>query len=123
MKKIMTLVAAVIVFATVNASNNSIESVVDSANRIAPFNEVNVNVPARIILVQGAEYGVMVNNAYLESTPMLDYSVRDGVLYISTNSADVFETSGRETVITIITPSADTEISVGNDMEPLRRKR
>lgn len=120
----MTLVATMMVLATVNASNKGVESVVEATtDAIAPFTKVNVNVPSRIRVVQGTEYGVMVNNAHLESMPMLNYNVKDGVLYISTTCTDMLAASGRETVITIITPSGDIDIKAGRDMEPLRRNR
>ena len=123
MKKIMTLVAANMMAVTVNASNKSVEFAVEAPGRVAPFSEVNVNVPSRIRVVQGEDYGVMINGTAVYDSTLLDFEVRDGVLYISTKCTDMLSASGRGTVITVITPAADAIIKTGDDVEPLRRKR
>lgn len=123
MKKIMTLVAAIMMAVTVNASNKSVEFAVEAPDRVAPFSEVNVNVPSRIRVVQGEDYGVMINGTAVYDSTLLDFEVRDGVLYISTKCTDMLSASGRGTVITVITPAADAIIKTGDDVEPLRRKR
>ena len=123
MKKIMILVAAMMMAVTVDASNKSIENAVETPNRMAPFSEVNVNVPSRIRVVQGEDYGVMINGTADYDSTLLDFEVRDGVLYISTKCTDMLSASGRGTVITLITPAADALISTGDDVQPLRRKK
>ena len=122
MKKMMTLVAVIMIIATANASNNNTDSKANEPLKLAPFTEVNVNVPARIKLVRGEEYGVMANAANIIDTTLLDYQVRNGVIYISTESQDMLRASGRGTIITIITPNDDANIKMGNDVQPLRRR-
>lgn len=123
MKKIMTLVAAMLMAVAVNASNKSVEYATEVPGKIAPFSEVNVNVPARVRVVQGEDYGVMINGTAVYDSTLLDFEVRDGILYISTRCMDMLSASGRGTVITLITPAADAIIKTGDDVQPLRRKR
>lgn len=122
MKKIMTLVAAVMMIATANASNKGVDNSIMDTHRVAPFTEVNVNVPARVRVVQGDEYGVLASTISAYDTTMLDYEVRDGVLYISTACHDMLSASGRGTVITIITPANLTAIKLGDDVQEARKK-
>ena len=123
MKKIMTLVGAMIMVVAVNASNKSMEYAVEAPGRVAPFSEVNVNVPSRIRVVQGEDYGVMINGEAVYDSTLLDFEVKDGILYISTRCMDMLSASGRGTVITLITPATDAVIKTGDDVQPLRRKR
>ena len=123
MKKIMTLVTAMMMVVTVKASNKSVEYAVEAPGKIAPFSEVNVNVPSRIRVVQGEDYGVMVNGNSEYGSTQLDFNVMDGVLYISTKCADMLSASGRRTVITIVIPAADINIKTGDDVQPLSRNR
>ena len=123
MKKIMTLVAAMLMAVTVNASNKSVEYVMEAPSKMDPFSEVNVNVPSRIRVVQGEDYGVMINGTAVYDSTLLDFEVKDGILYISTRCMDMLSASGRGTVITLITPAADAIIKTGDDVQPLRRKR
>lgn len=119
----MTLVAAIMMAVTVNASNKSVEFAVEAPGRVAPFNEVNVNVPSRVRVVQGEDYGVVINGTSDYDSTMLDFHVKDGVLYISTKCTDMLSASGRGTVITVITPASNAIVKTGDDVEPLRRKR
>ena len=123
MKKIMTLVAAMLMAVAVNASNKSVEYVMEAPSKMDPFSEVNVNVPSRIRVVQGEDYGVMINGTAVYDSTLLDFEVKDGILYISTRCMDMLSASGRGTVITLITPAADAIIKTGDDVQPLRRKR
>lgn len=123
MKKIMTMVAAIMMIATANASNKSVENSVMETRRVAPFSEVNINVPARVRVIQGEEYGVQVSTAAAYDTTMLDYVVRDGVLYIRTDCNEILSDSGRGTVITITTPSLLTNLKLGNDVQEVRKKK
>lgn len=122
MKKIMTLVAAMAMTATISASNNNANITINEPVSLAPFSKVNVNVPARIRIVSGEEYGVVANTAHTQDLAELDFHVRDGVLYISTESMDMLSASGRGTIITVITPLHDTGIQMGDKVQPLRRQ-
>ena len=123
MKKIMTLVAAMLMAVAVNASNKSVEFATEAPGKVAPFSKVNVNVPSRVRVIQGEDYGVMVNGTSVYDSTQLVFDVRDGVLYISTKCTDMLSASGRGTVITVITPASDIDIKTGDDVQPLRRKR
>ena len=123
MKKIMVLVATMMMVVAANASNKSMEYAVEAPGKIAPFSEVNVNVPSRVRVIQGEDYGVMVNGTAVYDSSLLDFDVRDGVLYISTRCTDMLAASGRGTVITIITPASDIDIKTGDNVQPLHRKR
>ena len=119
----MVLVAAMMMVVAANASNKSMEYAVEAPGKIAPFSEVNVNVPSRVRVIQGEDYGVMVNGTAVYDSSLLDFDVRDGVLYISTRCTDMLAASGRGTVITIITPASDIDIKTGDNVQPLHRKR
>lgn len=123
MKKIMIMVAAIMLTASANASNKIVEQVDKLPNRMEPFTEVNVSVPARIRVVQGPDYGVLTQTAMEVDSSKLDYKVKDGVLYISSNFDDMLSATSRETVITIITPVEDARISTGTDFRQIRSRR
>ena len=123
MKKIMTMVAAIMLTASANASNKIVEKLDKLPNRMEPFTEVNVSVPARIRVVQGQDYGVLTQTAMEVDSSKLDYKVKDGVLYISSNFDDMLSATSRETVITIITPVEDARISTGTDFRQIRSRR
>lgn len=122
MKKIMTMVAMIAMIATANASNKNTDNAMNEPTKVAPFTEVNVNVPARIKLVRGEEYGVMANAIDMADVNKLDYRVKDGVLYISTESMDMLRASGRGTVITVFTPADNANIKIGNDVQAKRMR-
>ena len=122
MKKFMTLVVSIIITTTVNASNKSIENATDTPNKVSPFSVININVPARVRLIQGEEYGVFISTPNEYDTSMMDYYVNNGTLYISTSCSDILSASGRRTVITIITPADNAEIKIGDDVQPICRK-
>lgn len=121
MKKIMTMVAAMMMLATVNA-NNETTNTANEPLKLAPFTVVNVNVPARVKLVLGEEYGVFANTADILDITQLDYHVSNGVLYISTDNADMLRASGRGTIITVITPDDGVSIKTGSDVRVVRKR-
>lgn len=123
MKKIMIMVAAIMLTASANASNKIVEHVDKLPNRMEPFTEVNVSVPARIRVVQGPDYGVLTQTAVEVDSSKLDYKVKDGVLYISSTFDDMLSATSRETVITIITPIEDARISTGADFRQMRSRK
>ena len=107
---------------SVNANSYIVDSITKTPHRVEPFTEVNVNVPARVRVIQGKEYGVMAQTAELVDSSKLDYKVKNGVLYISTNCTDMLNASGRGTVITVITPANEANVRTGVDVSPLRGK-
>ncbi|MDE5561339.1 MAG: hypothetical protein K2J00_06035 [Bacteroidaceae bacterium] len=123
MKKIMTMVAVIMMMAAATANSKSIEERIVEPSAVAPFCEVNVNVPARVRVIKGEDYGVLVSVSAMYDAAKLDYRVKDGVLYISTECSEMFSASDRGTMITVITPADDTNVKVGRDVQLFRRKR
>lgn len=106
MKKIIIMVSAAIFAATMNANPVNTE----------PFSKVNVNVPGRIRLIKGESYGVSVYAADHKYSSSVEFTVKNGVLSIETSSDDMRQSSGKGTVITVITPKEDTMLTSGNDV-------
>lgn len=84
--------------------------------KVAPFSKVSVNVPARIRVIKGNEYSIMVNTQEPADSSSLRYTVEKGILRISTICDDMRQASGRGTVITIVSPE-DTNITTGSALE------
>ena len=123
MKKIITMVVVLMTIATANASKQNTEFRSKTPHKMEAFSEVNINVPSRIKLVSSEEYGIMINTASAYNSTKLEYEVRNGILYISTNCADMLSASGRGTSITIYTPEIDTDITLGDDVVLQRKKK
>ncbi len=77
MKKLMTMVSAIMMVAAVNASEVT----------TVAFNETMVNIPARVRFVQGDSYGFNVEAKDSVVARSLQCSVKDGVLRIGFGSA------------------------------------
>ncbi len=77
MKKLMTMVGAIMMVAAVNASEVT----------TVPFSEARVNVPARVRFVQGENYGFSVEAKDSIVAKTVRCSVKDGVLQFSLGSA------------------------------------
>ncbi|MCQ2197700.1 MAG: DUF2807 domain-containing protein [Bacteroidaceae bacterium] len=106
MKKMMILVCAIMMVATANAKRVETTS----------FNEVRVNVPARVRIVAGETYSVNIvaENKYL--TDAVKVTVKDGVLAINSNGIESLGNEGEELCITIVTP-CEPKLSASRDME------
>ena len=121
------MVVAIIMAATTYASNSNSNTPVmetDKApNRMDPFTEVNVSIPARIRVVQGHEYGILAQTSTGVDATKLDYKVKDGILYISSTDVDMLSSSRRTPVITIITPASDARVSTGTQFLQTRTRR
>lgn len=116
------MVAVLMTMATTNASNKNTDSISKAPEKMEAFSKVNINVPARVKLVSSEEYGIMVNTASAFDATKLDYEVRNGILYISTECGDMLSGSGRGTSIIIYTPEVHTDVTLGDDVV-LRRKK
>ena len=121
-KRIMIMVAAIMMMATASASNKEVKNCSEYHDKIPPFSVVDINVPGRVKLIKGDEYKVIVSTLNAEDCRKLDCQVRNGVLYISNNSNEMLYGTGRGTMITVISPSEDTGIRVGSDVQTLRKK-
>lgn len=108
MKKMMILASAIMMAAAANAKND--ESVT------ASFNEVRVNVPARVRVVAGEDYSVNVSaqNEYVAKS--IRYTVKGGVLYLSSYDVDSLVDSNEAIHITIVAPK-DVKLTTGRDMQ------
>lgn len=116
MKKMITMVAALIVAVTLNASNKNIENSVSEFIRVAPFAQVNINVPGRVRVIQGEEYGVMMTSSWTGDSAALNCQVKDGVLYIYSDNNEILSDNGRGTTITVLTPANDAVLKTGNSL-------
>ena len=106
MKKVMLFVAAMMIMINANAE----------ISNIAAFNEVKVNVPARVRVIKGGEYGIHLSAEDSLLTSAIRYSVTNGTLSINSIDESMLMADGREVVITITAPEAPT-FKTGRDFE------
>lgn len=106
MKKMMILVSAIMMAATANAKR------VETAS----FDEVRLNVPARVRIVAGDSYSVNITstNESLASAVRLD--VKDGVLRINTRDVEAFAEEAEKLCITIVTPR-EPKLTTSRDLQ------
>ena len=95
MKKIMTMVSAIMVAATTNADNVETEASTHSL----------VNVPARVRFVKGDNYSFSVESENKFIAESVKAAVKDGTLYFSLkNGLSVEEASENDLTIVITAP-------------------
>lgn len=93
MKKMMILVSAIMMATIANAQQVETTS----------FDEVRVNVPARVRIVAGENYGVSIATKNEEVAKAVNYDVKNGVLNI--NTRDIEALADENAIrITIVTP-------------------
>ncbi len=109
MKKMMIMLAAMMMAVSVNAENEN----------VAPFEGVKLNVPARVRFVYGEDYSINVQAADSLVASAIRWNVKDGVLKIST--MDENEDLGN-VCITIVSPN-EPAVSVGRNWEMREAKR
>ncbi len=103
MKRIMITACALVAAAMSFAQGNV---------KVEAFDNVSVNIPARVRFVQGDSYSVSVRSANKYDSRSVRMSVRDGVLFIS----GVGETDGEGMCITIVSPTLPG-LSLGRGVE------
>ncbi len=103
MKKMIILVSAIVMTLTAGAENMNVN----------PFEDVNVNVPARVRFVYGETYGVDIQATDSLAASGIRWSVKDGVLKIRNIDANE---ELNDVCITIVSPKAP-KLSVGRNME------
>lgn len=108
MKKMMIMVCAIMMAAAANAKR--VETV--------SFDEVRVNVPARVRVVAGETYGVNVAAQNELVSASIRCTVKDGVLYISTRDVENLIKNGESLHITVVAPE-NVKVSVGRDMQAM----
>ena len=103
MKKIMTVICA-IVLATISASAKDIKT--------APFNKVQVDVEARVRVIDGYRFGVNVRSTDKDKAEGIKVSVENGVLTISGNNSEALQCENETTIITIPCPT-NVDVAAG----------
>lgn len=106
MKKVMLFVAAMMIIFNANAEMMN----------IAAFNEVKVNVPARVRVIKGGDYGIHLSAEDSLLTSAIRYSVNNGTLSINSIDEAMLVAEGREVVITISAPETPS-FKTGRDFE------
>lgn len=106
MKKMMILVSAIMMVATANAKHVETTS----------FNEVRVNVPARVRIVAGETYSVNIASINENVADMVNCSVDNGILKIATRDIESLAENNDKLIITIVTPT-EPKLTVGRSME------
>lgn len=105
MKKMMILVSAIMMVANINAK--SVET--------ASFNEVRVNVPARLRIVAGDNYGVSISASDEIVAKAIRANVKDGVLSLTTRDIEELGDAVQSLCITIVTPKEPT-LTMGSNV-------
>ena len=95
MKKIMTMVSAMMIAATMNAENVKTEA----------FTETQVNVPARVRFVKGETYSFSVESENKVVAESIKAAVKDGILSFNlANGLSAEEASDNDLTIVITAP-------------------
>lgn len=105
MKKMMILVSAIMMVANVNAK--SVET--------ASFNEVRVNVPARLRIIAGDSYSVNIAASDEHIAKAIRADVKDGVLSLTTRNIEELGEAVNSLCITVVTPKEPT-LTMGADV-------
>jgi len=101
----MILASAIMMAAAANAER------VETAS----FNEVRVNVPARVRIIAGETYGVSINAQDSITAGAVRMNVKDGVLKLTTRDLDALDLDKETLCITIVTP-IEPVLTVGREM-------
>lgn len=103
-KMILTLCAIVMAVATTSAQN--VET--------CPFDKVEIDVAARVRVIDGNSYGVNVRSTDKDWAENIKVSVENGVLAISSRNG--YNTEDETTVITITCPT-DVDVATSHSFE------
>lgn len=106
MKKVLVLIAVVMMTLGMNAEVKNINA----------FSEVKVNVPARVRVIRGSQYGINLSAEDSLLTSAIRYSVENGTLSINTVDETLLLAEGSEVVITITAPEMPS-FKTGRDFE------
>lgn len=111
MKKKLILIASMVMF-SVNAM----------ADAVKPFDRVKVNVPAKVKIVNGDDYLVLVESKDVYTSKLVKYTVKDNTLNITLRWGETSDMDSDNVTITIVTPkeqefekSRNTEIKTNED--------
>lgn len=112
MKKLMILVSAIMMAATANGKRVETSS----------FNEVRVNVPARVRILVGSDYSINVTASDSIVADAVKMEVRDGVLCINTRDIEALGDDAANLHITIVAP-VEPQLTVGRGMKATTVRR
>lgn len=101
---ILTLCAIVMAVATTSAQNVETN----------PFDKVQIDVAARVRVIDGNSYGVNVRSSDKDWAESIKVSVENGVLAISTR--DGYNAEDETTIITITCPT-DVDVAISHNFE------
>ena len=108
----MILASAIMMAATANAKHVETTS----------FDEVRVNVPARVRIIVGETYSVNVAAQNEMVASSVRYEVKDGVLKINSTDVEELTENGEPLHITIVAPK-NLKLSVGRDMQAMEVRK
>ena len=106
MKKMMIVVSAIMMVATVYAKEHV---------EMKPFEGVNVNVPARVRFINGENYEMGIRSTDSVTAKNIKWTVENGVLNISSRY-ELTEEDKANICITIVSP-IEPKLTVGRNLE------
>ena len=112
MKKMLIMASAIMMAATANAKHVETTS----------FDEVRVNIPARVRIIVGETYSVNVAAQNEMVASSVRYEVKDGVLKINSTDVEELTENGEPLHITIVAPK-NLKLSVGRDMQAMEVRK
>ena len=112
MKKIMTMISAMMVAATMNAENIETEA----------FTETLVTVPARVRFVKGDNYSFSVESENKIVAESVKAAVKDGTLYFSLKNGLSVEEASENDLTIVITAPGMPEFKTSRNMKAVEIK-
>ncbi|MBO4664306.1 MAG: hypothetical protein J5663_07815 [Bacteroidaceae bacterium] len=112
MKKIMTMISAMMVAATMNAENIETEA----------FTETLVTVPARVRFVRGDNYSFSVESENKIVAESVKAAVKDGTLYFSLKNGLSVEEASENDLTIVITAPGMPEFKTSRNMKAVEIK-
>lgn len=106
MKKFFALALAAVIALGANAQKSTTPE----------FTSVKVNVPVHLVIMPGREYSVNMVSKNQELASAVSWTVKDGILSLSTRDIDSFDDSSAPVYAIVTSPNA-VEHSVGKDMK------
>lgn len=105
MKKFFILALAAVIAISANAQKSTTPE----------FTSVKVHVPVHLVIVPGREFSVNMVSKNQELASAVSWTIKDGVLNLSTRDMDSFDASSAPVYAIVTSPNA-VEHSVGKDM-------
>lgn len=109
MKKLLTLALAITLTLGTSAKNS------DSNE----FSSVKVYAPVHLVITKSADYSVKVFSRNKELTSAIKYTIRDGILSISSNDIESLEKAHGHVTVVVSAPD-DIDYSLSPDMQEVK---